>query len=71
MRCGAYLSTSSVFQSEAEFYDAADPARLLPELLDRLIALGELAQRLSHALGGNGHRPEKAGELIEELINGR
>ena len=44
-----------------------DPAELLPELLDRLIALGQMAQQLSHALGGNGHRPEQAAQLIEEL----
>jgi len=40
---------------------------ILPELLDRLIALGEMARQISHALGNNGHRPEVAAELIEYL----
>lgn len=44
-----------------------DPAELLPQLLDQLIALGQMAQQLSHALGGNGHRAEVARELIEQL----
>jgi len=44
---------------------------LLPELLDRLVVLGQLAEQLSHALGGNGHRPEKAAKLIQQLANDR
>ena len=48
----------------------SDPAALIPELLDKLIALGQLAQQLSHALGGNGHRPERAAEVVRELIKG-
>jgi hypothetical protein len=47
-----------------------DPAQLLPQLLDQLITLGETARYLSQALGGNGHRPEVAEKLIEELIAG-
>lgn len=39
-----------------EYFAESDPATLLPELLDRLIALGN-----------NGHRPEVAAELIEYL----
>jgi hypothetical protein len=35
---------------------AGDPAVLIPELLDRLAALGDLAKKISHALGGNGLR---------------
>lgn len=37
-----------------------DPTALIPELLDRLAALGDLAKQVSRALGGNGHR---VGEL--------
>jgi len=29
--------------------------------------LGDMARELSHALGGNGHRPEQAAQLIKEL----
>lgn len=45
-----------------------NPAELLPQLLDEMITLGEKARYVSQALGGNGHRPEKAAELIEDLI---
>jgi hypothetical protein len=44
-------------------------AELLPELLDRLIALGDMARQISHALSGNGHRAELAQKLIKELAN--
>ena len=44
-----------------------DPAKLIPELLDRLAALGDLAKQVSHALGGNGHRAE----AVKELANAR
>ncbi|MBA7637566.1 Tyrosine recombinase XerC [subsurface metagenome] len=40
-----------------------DPAQQLPELLDRLIVLGQQAQELKHSLGGNGHWPEQLKEL--------
>ena len=45
-----------------------DLAQLLPQLLDRLIELGDMARELSRQLGGNGHRPEQAAQLIEELV---
>ncbi len=48
-----------------------DEARLLPQLFDRLIALGQIAQQLSYALGGNGHHPVKTRDLIEQLRGGR
>ena len=50
-----------------EYFAESDPATILPELLDRLIALGETARQISHALGNNGHRPEVAAELIGYL----
>jgi len=40
---------------------------VLIKLLDNAIALGDTAGQLKEALGGNGHRPEKAAELIENL----
>ena len=43
-----------------------DPAELLPQLLEQLVALGQMAQQLSQALGGNGHRLEQAAQVIEE-----
>jgi hypothetical protein len=36
-------------------------------LLDQLIALGELAQQVNHALGRNGHRAEKLAEIKQQL----
>jgi len=53
----------------AEF-TIADPVQLLPELLDRLVALGDMARQVSHALGGNGHRPDTTAALIEQLTKG-
>ena len=47
-----------------------DPAQLLPQLLDEMIALGEKARYVSQALGGNGHRAGQAAELIEDLVKG-
>lgn len=47
-----------------------DPAQLLPELLDLLVALGEMAGQIRAALGGNGHRPDKANELTRQLSRG-
>ena len=46
-------------------------AELLPQLLGQLITLGQMAKQLSHALGGNGHRPEGGVELIQKLVNER
>ena len=47
-----------------------DPSQLFPMLLDKLIDLGDLARQISHALGGNGHRPNKAAALIKQLTKG-
>jgi len=52
---------------ETQIPTETDPAELLSQLLDELIALGDIARRLNHALGGNGHRPGEARELIEKL----
>ena len=46
-----------------------DPALLLPQLIDYLIALGDMAQQLIHALGVNGHRTEQVTTLIEDVAN--
>jgi len=50
-----------------EYFAESDPATLLPELLDRPIALGETARQTSSALSSNSHRPEVAAEPIEYL----
>jgi archaellum component FlaC len=42
-------------------------AELIPQLLDRLIVLGDLARQIRHCLGDNGHRAEMTAELIKEL----
>jgi hypothetical protein len=36
-----------------------------------MIALGQLAQYLNQTLGRNGHRPDMAGEIIEQIVNER
>jgi len=36
-------------------------------MLERMIGLGELARKIKLALGNNGHRPEKLGEIRENL----
>ncbi len=43
-----------------------DPAQL-PELLDQMIALGEMTHGFKRALGGNGHWPEQVEELLAEV----
>jgi len=53
------------FKADSSISD--DPAQLLPQLLDRMIELGDMARELSRQLGGNGHRPEQVAQLIEEL----
>ena len=70
-----YLSTSSVLESSLQqVWEPtklqSDPAKLLPRLLDQLITLGQTAQQLRHALGGNSHRPEKIAEVIKQLTEG-
>jgi len=47
-----------------------DPSQLLPEVLDRLVALGDMARQLSLALGRNGHQPEAVQKLMKEIANG-
>lgn len=54
-----FTNTSSVRES------FADPEKRLPDLLDRLIALGQLTQELKHDLGGNGHWPHEVEEIVE------
>ena len=44
-----------------------DAAKLIPKLLDDLQALGDLARRISHSVGGNGHCPELSETLLREL----
>jgi hypothetical protein len=50
-----------------EYFAESNAATILPELLDRLIALGERARQISHALDNSGHRPEVAAALIGYL----
>ena len=69
------LSTSNVREpSFPQTFDTnnfeSDPAKLLPQLLDQLIALGQTAQQLRRALSGNGHRPEKLSEVAQQLAQG-
>ena len=45
----------------------SDPTQLIPLLLDQLVILGDLARQISHALVGNGHRPEELAELVKQF----
>ncbi|MFC2032358.1 hypothetical protein ACFLUS_03215 [Chloroflexota bacterium] len=42
-------------------------AELMPQLLDRLIALGDMARQISNAIGSNCHREDTTAELSKEL----
>ena len=46
-----------------------DTAQLIPELLDHLITLGEMAKEIRHALGGNGHRAEQLEEIRQYILH--
>jgi len=48
-------------------YPEDAPARLIPELLDRLAALGDLAKQVNLALGGNGYRAGEIQKILEGL----
>ncbi len=48
----------------------SDPLNLIPRLLDQIIALGQTAQQLRRVLSGNGHRPEKLSEAVQQLAQG-
>ena len=45
----------------------SDPLSLLPQLLNHLIELGDLAREINHAFGGNGHCPKGVAKLIRQL----
>ena len=48
----------------------SDLSELLPQLIDHLIDLGELAREVKRALGGNGHYPANSKDLIQQLVKG-
>ncbi len=54
------------FTVPSSFSDHNDVTRMIPELLDMMIALGEKARQVSQALGGNGHRALELNEIIKE-----
>lgn len=56
--------TEYIVQFKANSTLSQDPAELITQLLYYQIALGDMARQ---ALGGNGHMPELAAQLIEEL----
>ena len=69
------MSTTGVRETEAarqietaiSAYQATTSPAELPELLDQVIALGERARELKHALGGNGHRSEQLKEIRQYI----
>lgn len=72
VRCNAcYLNKLFVasYPNASKLYPEDDPTQLLPHLLDQLVVLGQLAQQLNLTFGGNGHRPDKLREIIQQLTN--
>ncbi len=70
------LSTTSLNITQAALYHTSpsqilsnDPTKLIHELLYRLIAIGDIARQLNHALGRNGHRPDEIQKLLQEISN--
>lgn len=57
------LDTNTITQE----FSRDNQAQLLPQLIDQCIALGKTAQEIKRQFSGNGHRPEAAAELIEQL----
>jgi len=47
-----------------------NPLTLLPQLLDHVIALGQIAQQLRRALDNNGHHPDKVADLVIQTLQG-
>ena len=70
----AQLSSNTLEPGSGEAGNPArlesDPAKILPQLLDQLISLGQTAQQLRRALSGNGHRPGKLSEVARQPIEG-
>ncbi len=54
-------------QFEASTTLGNDPAKLVPELLDRLAALCDLGTQVSHTLANDSHRPGVAAGLVRYL----
>ncbi len=63
----AYIRQFAESSDSAVLLTEGDPTQQLPELLDRMITLGEMAQEVKHALGGNGHQAEQLKEIRELL----
>ena len=67
-------SPHSEIADKAEFHPlgmVTDPAELLPQLLDQLAALGEVARQISRSLSGNGQRAEATAEILKALTISR
>jgi len=56
--------------NEANFNNH-DIIKLLHQLLEHMISLGNVAQKISRALGDNGHQSEMAADSVKELIADR
>ncbi len=70
-----FLSTSNDQEPNLEQIGAtanpeSDPALLVPQLLDQLIALGQTAQQIQQVLGSNGYQPEAVEKVREETADG-
>ena len=62
-------TTEYFVQFEAGKAPEDDPTKLIPQLLEQVQVMGDLARRISRSLGGNGHCPELSGELVKELAD--
>ena len=74
-RCASCLSTSSVLETSfRQAWDStkfeSDPLKLMPQLLDQLIALGQTAQQLRQALDSDGHHSDKVADLAKQTLEG-
>lgn len=72
--CAGLISARVLDSGFPEVWDPvkleSDPLKLIPRLLDQIIALGQTAQQLRPELSDNGHRPEKLSEIAKQLVEG-
>ena len=60
MSTGSVLETSFRQACDSAKFES-DPLKLLSQLLDQLVALGQIAQQLRQALGSYDYHPEEIG----------
>jgi len=48
----------------------SDAAKLLTQLLDQLIAIGQTAQQIRRVFDNNGHHPDEVADLLKRVGKG-